>query len=107
MNLKNILVGIEEIKARGEIDLEIDNIANDSRKVLKNALFFAIKGYEQDGTKFIADAIKKGAIAIMVDSETNLKELKISKDITLIVVKILEERWQFVHVIFIKIQPKN
>ena len=31
MNLKNILAGIEGIKAKGDIDIEINSVKNDSR----------------------------------------------------------------------------
>ena len=86
MNLKNILVGIEGIKAKGDINIEINSVKNDSRKVEKGDLFISIKGYEADGADYIGDAIEKGAIAVLVEEGTNLKELKIKEDTTLIVV---------------------
>lgn len=86
MNLKSILQGIENIKGKGEFDIEIKSIENDSRKVKKNSLFFAIKGFSVDGCKFIDDAIKNGAIAVLVEEGTDLKKLKIKEDITIIVV---------------------
>ena len=42
MNLKNILVGIEGIKAKGDINIEINSVKNDSRKVEKGDLFIPI-----------------------------------------------------------------
>lgn len=87
MNLKNILVGIDGIKARGNIELDIENIENNSRKVTENTLFFAIKGFVDDGTKYISDAVKNGAVAVMVDNKVNLKEIEIPKETTLIVVE--------------------
>lgn len=86
MNLKEILIGIEGIKAKGNLDLEINSIDNDSRKIKKGDLFFAIKGFNVDGTQYIKDAIQNGAEGIVVDEETNLKELDLPNDITLIVV---------------------
>lgn len=59
MNLKNILVGIEGIKAKGDINIEINSVKNDSRKVEKGDLFISIKGYEADGADYIGDAIEK------------------------------------------------
>ena len=67
MNLKNILVGIEGIKAKGDINIEINSVKNDSRKVEKGDLFISIKGYEADGADYIGDAIEKGAIAVLVE----------------------------------------
>lgn len=86
MNLKNILQGIEDIKGKGEFDIEIKSIENDSRKVKKNSLFFAIKGFSVDGVDFIDDAIKNGAIAVLVEDGVDLKKLKIKDDVTIIVV---------------------
>lgn len=86
MNLKNILLGIEGIKAKGNLDIDIANIENDSRKVKKGNLFFAIKGFSVDGTKFIKNAIENGASAILVEEGIDIKSLEIPEDITLIVV---------------------
>ena len=43
MNLKKILVGLDEIKAKGEIDREVTSIENDSRKVIEGSMFFCNK----------------------------------------------------------------
>ena len=53
MNLKKILVGIDGIKAKGEIDREVTTIEKDSRKVVEGSMFFAIKGFTTDGTQYI------------------------------------------------------
>lgn len=85
MELKRILAGLEGLKAKGNLDIEIEQIESDSRKVSKNSLFVAIKGFEVDGHEYIAEAIKKGAIAVMVEDGTNLKALQLPAEITLIV----------------------
>lgn len=86
MNLKNILLGIDGIKAKGNLDLEIHQIQNDSRKVEEGDLFFAIKGFSTDGTQYIKSAIENGAKAVLVEEGTDLKTLDLDKDTTLIVV---------------------
>ena len=86
MNLKNILVGIEGIKAKGNIDIEINQIQNDSRKVENGDLFFAIKGFSTDGTEYVKSAIEKGAKAVLVEEGTDLKKLGVTDDVTLLVV---------------------
>ncbi len=86
MNLKNILQGIENIKGKGNFDIDIESIENDSRKVTENSLFFAIKGFSVDGTEFIDDAIKNGAKAILIQDDVDIKKIKVSDDVTLIVV---------------------
>ncbi len=48
-------------------DVEISNIAYDSRQVTKGSLFAAIKGFKSDGHLHIPQAIKNGASALLVD----------------------------------------
>jgi UDP-N-acetylmuramoyl-L-alanyl-D-glutamate--2,6-diaminopimelate ligase len=45
-------------------DLEIRQVACDSRKVRPRALFFALHGAKADGNAFVRDAVARGAIAI-------------------------------------------
>ena len=87
MNLKKILAGLDEIKAKGEIDREVTTIEKDSRKVVEGSMFFAIKGFSTDGTQYIQSAIEKGAKVILVDEQTDFRSLNIPQDVTLIVVK--------------------
>ena len=49
--------------------LQITGIQYDSRKVELGNLFVAIRGFESDGHKYIQQALKNGAIAIMVTDE--------------------------------------
>jgi len=49
----------------------ITGISNNSKKLQKGELFFAIKGNSADGHRFVFEAIKKGAYAVAVsDRET-------------------------------------
>jgi len=49
--------------------VEITGIEYDSRLIGPGMLFVAVSGFKQDGKKFIADAIKNGAAAVMADSK--------------------------------------
>ena len=86
MNLKKILLGLKNIKAKGEIDREVTAITNDSREVIEGSLFFAIKGFSNDGTQYIPTAIEKGAKVILVDDMFDLRSVEIPADVTLVVV---------------------
>ena len=86
MNLKSILVGIEGVKGRGNLDIEITNIQGDSRKIKEGGLFIAISGFEVDGNDFIDSAISNGAVAIMVQEGTEIKKLNIPENVTLLMV---------------------
>ncbi len=65
MLLKKILHNIEYIASTNIDNININNIAYDSRKIKKGDLFIAIKGDNIDGHNFITSAIKNGAIAII------------------------------------------
>ena len=86
MELKKILQGIDGIKAKGNLDIDLDDITNDSRKVQKNSMFIAVKGFETDGHKYIKDAIEKGAKVIMVEEGEDIKELLNIEGITILMV---------------------
>jgi UDP-N-acetylmuramoyl-L-alanyl-D-glutamate--2,6-diaminopimelate ligase len=65
MKLREVLQGTEaSLPARAE-NLEIRQVACDSRKVQPLALFFALHGAKADGNTFIRDAVSRGAAAIV------------------------------------------
>ena len=88
MNLKNIIAGIEGLKAKGNLDIEVNNISTDSRNISQGDMFVAIKGFDTDGHKYIPMAIQNGAKVILIDEEM-LKEVmeSIPQDVTLITAK--------------------
>ena len=56
---------LEEIKSK---KIKFNGVSSDSRSIKKGNIFFAIPGNEIDGSRFINQAIKKGAAAIVVPS---------------------------------------
>ncbi len=58
-------------------NIEVRDLTLDSRKVKKGSLFFALKGKKLDGEKFIKDAEKKGASAIICSSKIKSKNYNI------------------------------
>ncbi len=74
MKLSDILKGIEMDRANRPPALDIAHITNDSRAVREGSLFVAVKGHELDGSFFINDALNKGALAIV--SETDFEAPK-------------------------------
>lgn len=87
MELKKLLVGLEGIKAKGNIDLDIKGIESNSKEVKEGYLFVAIKGFSTDGHQFVESAIENGAIAVMLQEGCDLKALNIPDDITILMVK--------------------
>jgi UDP-N-acetylmuramoyl-L-alanyl-D-glutamate--2,6-diaminopimelate ligase len=49
-------------------DFQITGIAFDSRKIKPGEVFFALAGTRADGAQFIADAVGRGAIAVVGDN---------------------------------------
>ena len=49
MELKTILSGLENLKVKGSLDVDVPNIKNDSRTVKPGDMFVAIKGFDIDG----------------------------------------------------------
>lgn len=85
MELKNILAGLEGLKVKGDLNIDITNIDSDSRNIKKNGLFVAINGFDVDGHDYIKEAIKKGAIAILASVDMDKKLLKeIMNEVTII-----------------------
>ena len=87
MKLKEILVGLEGIKIKGDLELDVKEIESNSKQIEEGYLFIAIKGFEIDGHQYIGDAIKRGAIAVMVEEGCDLKALAIPEGITIIMAK--------------------
>ena len=85
MNLKNILIGIDNLKARGNLDIEINGIERNSNEIKKGYMFVAIKGFTADGHQFIEKAIEKGATAIVAQKGADLSKITIPEDVVLIV----------------------
>ncbi len=91
MELKRILVGLENLKVKGNLDTEIKGIAKSSNEVKEGYLFVAIKGFNVDGHSFIEAAIKNGAIAVMVEEGCDLKSIKFKEDTIIIMAKSTRE----------------
>ena len=64
MKLSELLSGAEIRQVSGGANDEINSVVYDSRKVASRSLFFALHGEKLDGTKFVSDAIGRGAAAI-------------------------------------------
>ena len=65
MKLKELLKDIQVLEATADMELEIADIAYDSRKVQPGGMFVAITGFATDGNRFIPMAMEKGAAVIV------------------------------------------
>ena len=83
MKLYELLNELSYEITQGSIDKDIKNLCWDSRRIKEESLFIAVKNKNVDRHVFIKEAIKKGAIALIVENEVE----DIPKDITIIKVK--------------------
>ncbi len=87
MKLKNMLVGLEGLKVKGDLEIEIVGIEKNSKEIKPGYLFVAIKGFSTDGHQYIENAIENGAVAVMLEEGCDLKSLKIPENVTIIMAK--------------------
>lgn len=62
---------LKDIIGYGNSETEIENLTIDSRKAKKGSLYFAIRGTQVDGHRFIEDAYKNGASVAVVEEKTD------------------------------------
>ena len=65
MKLRELLSGVPVLGANVDMDLDIQQVHYDSRKVTPGSLFVAISGFATDGNRFIPMALEKGAVAVV------------------------------------------
>lgn len=65
--LKDLLYKCGAIELNGSTNLAIMSVTSDSRNVVKNGLFVAVKGTASDGHNYIGRAVDSGAIAIICE----------------------------------------
>src|SRR5712671_1353292 len=64
IKLSTLFAGVEADVPASAGELDIRQVACDSRKVQPRALFFALHGAKANGNAFIRDAVSRGAVAI-------------------------------------------
>ncbi len=67
--LKQLIEGLEIIGANGRLDVPVSGVCYDSRQAEKGSLFVCVPGAHADGHDFIDDAISRGAVAIVAQTE--------------------------------------
>ena len=77
MLLSSLLRALPAYQIQNSRDIDIIRIIADSRQVVPGALFVAYPGVNVDGARFIADAIARGASAIVAESPISNLQLPI------------------------------
>jgi UDP-N-acetylmuramoyl-L-alanyl-D-glutamate--2,6-diaminopimelate ligase len=75
MNLQELLYKVSFVKIIGTTNVEVADIAFDSRKVKAASLFVALKGTQSDGHAYISQTIDAGAkVIVLEDMPANLDD---------------------------------
>lgn len=69
MKLSDLLRDVEVLERRAPEDMEIADVAYDSRKAAPGSAFVAIRGFESDGHRYIPQAVEKGASCVICEEE--------------------------------------
>jgi len=72
MKLSTLIQNLEIISFHGG-DPEIKGLSSNSGQIREGYLFVAIKGEKDDGHRFIEEAIKRGAVAVLVEEDIPLR----------------------------------
>jgi UDP-N-acetylmuramoyl-L-alanyl-D-glutamate--2,6-diaminopimelate ligase len=67
MQLERLIAALAPTDVVGGAAVEIRELAYDAREVPRGALFFCIPGANADGHEFAADAVRRGAAALVVE----------------------------------------
>lgn len=67
MILRDLIAHLDSPVVAGDMDVTIKTLAYDSRKVVPDSLFVALRGSKSDGHEFIDKAIKQGATVIVAE----------------------------------------
>ena len=71
MKLAQLLERVEYQCIQGDIQTEVTEVVNDSRKVSDGSLFICIKGAVSDGHKYAAEVVEKGAKVLVAEDPVN------------------------------------
>src|SRR5215211_1466774 len=72
MNLDGLVAALAPAQVVNEAPLDVRTLAYDTRGVGPGALFFCIPGARVDGHTFAAEAVERGAVALVVERLLNL-----------------------------------
>lgn len=64
-SLSDLLTAGEIVAVRGPLDRPVTGIVMDSRRVVPGSVFFALPGLRTDGSIHVAEALSRGAVAVV------------------------------------------
>ncbi|MBQ9781666.1 MAG: hypothetical protein IJW26_00615, partial [Clostridia bacterium] len=88
MKVNEILKNVPYIEKNFDENYDVKKLCLDSRKCCKNSIFYAVNGSNDNGNKYISQAIKNGAIVIVTAKKPKIKcNYILCDDVNLVVSK--------------------
>ncbi len=72
MRLRNLLENLEYEVICGNVDVKINKIAYNTKKVSEGNVFVCMRGYEFDSHKSVREIVSLGAVAVVVENTSNI-----------------------------------
>ena len=72
MQLERLIAALAPTDVVGDGAIEIRELAYDAREVPRDSLFFCVPGARADGHEFAAEALERGAVALVVERRLEL-----------------------------------
>lgn len=73
MKLQTILNKIDYTTLQGDVQVNIESVAYHSGLIQQDSLFICLEGTKRDGHDYIAQAVMKGAVAIVIQKQVGLE----------------------------------
>jgi murE/murF fusion protein len=73
MRLGTLIDGLPSTRVVGSADVEVRAVRADSREVQPGDVFVAVRGIRSDGHSHVAAAVERGAAAVVVEREVDVK----------------------------------
>src|ERR671914_584344 len=73
MDLERLVTALGPLEVRGGAPTDVTDLAYDTRAVGPGALFFCVPGARADGHDFAAEAVERGAVALVVERPLELR----------------------------------
>ncbi len=79
-NLRDVSKAVAGELCNGNAESKVLSVSTDTRTITEGALFFALKGENSDGHKFVRKAIESGAVCCVVNKDADVdKDLPVIK----------------------------
>lgn len=86
MKLSDLLTRVEYQLIAGSLSTNVKSLEYHSKNVKKDGVFFAIDGYLESGSKYIEDAVKRGASAVILSEKAKV-DVKNFENVAFLTVK--------------------